>query len=699
MMDSTVRYDHRAIVINVKRRLLLSGAIHYPRSTPADWPFLLQHSKEAGLNCIETYVFWNLHEFRRGEYDFSDRLDLPRFCREVSAAGLHLILRIGPYICAETNYGGFPPWLRDVPGLRLRTWNEPFCREMERWVRHLVSRLDGQFHPNGPIILAQMENEYNNIAQNYGEDGARYLRWCGELGASLNLGIPWIMCEGGAAGCIETLNGFYVHDRLAEHRRRHPDQPALWTENWPGWYDTWGYPLHGRRAENVAYAVARFFAAGGTGVNYYMWHGGTNFGREAMFLQTTQYYNDAPLDEYGLPTAKAAHLGRLHRLLKDYADVLLVDQPPRHEPRSETTSVYVYGAGHRQLAFLCNDAPGASALLDYGGQRFELAPRSVVLLAERQVVYDSARREPGTAPRRRREPLAAALGDFVWAPEPLASRRADDLTMIELPTPAEQLQFTHDESDYCWYRTRFAVAPDAAGAGPLALTRVADLAMVFVDGVLVASTPGPLVEHRGAPDGDGYQQVFPLTLAPGEHRLEILCAAVGLIKGDWMLGGRNMVEERKGLWGPVCWRGAVLPGPWRVQPGLVGEKERWFAPDATATFWQPAWKLAERRPLCWWRTAFRRPLGGDPLAVDLGSMTKGLVWLNGRCAGRYWLIAATGSPEKWLNQAVENTGHGQPTQQFYHLPLAWLQDDNELVLFDEAGGNPASVRLCRWREM
>ncbi len=181
-----VSYDHRAVTIDGKRTLLLSGAIHYPRSTPGMWRSLMQHSQEAGLNAIETYVFWNLHERRRGVYDFSDRLDIRRFLDIAHELGLYVILRIGPYICAETNYGGLPAWLRDVPGIRMRTDNEPFLREMERWVRLLCDYLRPYFAPQGgPIILAQIENEYGNIAWRYGEDGERYLHRLAEMTRTL----------------------------------------------------------------------------------------------------------------------------------------------------------------------------------------------------------------------------------------------------------------------------------------------------------------------------------------------------------------------------------------------------------------------------------------------------------------------------------------------------------------------------------
>lgn len=146
-------------------------------------------------------MFWNQHERERGVYDFSGRLDLFGFLQTISQAGLYALLRIGPYICAETNFGGFPHWLRDIEGIYLsntcfisshslwlgiqfRTQNEPFQRESSRWVRYLVEQLNLHrcfFTQGGPIIMVQLENEYKLIGQNYGEAGRNYLKWCSEL--------------------------------------------------------------------------------------------------------------------------------------------------------------------------------------------------------------------------------------------------------------------------------------------------------------------------------------------------------------------------------------------------------------------------------------------------------------------------------------------------------------------------------------
>ncbi|MCS6831641.1 MAG: beta-galactosidase, partial [bacterium] len=414
-----IGYDHRAVTIDGKRTLLLSGAIHYPRSTPGMWRSLMQHSKEAGLNAIETYVFWNLHERRRGVYDFSDRLDLRRFLDTTQEFGLYVILRIGPYICAETNYGGLPAWLRDVPGIQMRTDNEPFLREMGRWVRFLCDYLRPYFAPNGgPIILAQIENEYGNIAWRYGEEGERYLKRLAEMAEALQVGVPWVMCKGSAPGIIETINAFYAHPLLDEYFTQYPDKPALWTEHWPGWYDLWGYPHNRRTPENVAYAAARFFAAGGTGMNYYMWHGGTNFDRDGSFLQTTSYDYDAPLDEYGLPTTKMYHLARLHRILQDYADVLVESERARPETLEEGVLVYAYQHAGRSLVFLCHDDPQHEVTVSYEGRRHTLPPQSVTLIGDGQPLMNTAQVEPQCVVERRMKPCDTQLSPFQWWVEP-----------------------------------------------------------------------------------------------------------------------------------------------------------------------------------------------------------------------------------------------------------------------------------------
>nr|CAB3465799.1 unnamed protein product [Digitaria exilis] len=159
-----VTYDHRAVILGGKRRMLVSAGLHYPRATPEMWPSLIAKVKEGGADVIETYIFWNGHEPAKGQYYFEGRFDIVKFAKLVAAEGLFLFLRIGPYACAEWNFGGFPVWLRDIPGIEFRTDNEPY----------------------------KIENEYGNIQGQYGQAGKRYMLWAAQMALALDTGIPWI---------------------------------------------------------------------------------------------------------------------------------------------------------------------------------------------------------------------------------------------------------------------------------------------------------------------------------------------------------------------------------------------------------------------------------------------------------------------------------------------------------------------------
>ncbi|PPD87150.1 hypothetical protein GOBAR_DD15904 [Gossypium barbadense] len=134
-----VTYDRRSLIIDGQRKLLISAAIHYPRSVPAMWPGLVQTAKEGGVDVIESYVFWNGHELSPGKYNFEGRYDLVKFVKIVQQAGMYMILRIGPFVAAEWNFGGVPAWLHYVPGTVFRTDNEPFkvlaeqLEQVSRW--------------------------------------------------------------------------------------------------------------------------------------------------------------------------------------------------------------------------------------------------------------------------------------------------------------------------------------------------------------------------------------------------------------------------------------------------------------------------------------------------------------------------------------------------------------------------------------
>lgn len=134
-----VSFDRRSFRINNDPILLLSGSIHMQRATPALWPKLLARARANGLNHIQVYVFWNYHEHARGNVTFSGDADLATFIRACAAANLFVNLRIGPYVCSEWTWGGLPVWLQKIDGMSVRTFNNPFMVEMERWVKRVVS--------------------------------------------------------------------------------------------------------------------------------------------------------------------------------------------------------------------------------------------------------------------------------------------------------------------------------------------------------------------------------------------------------------------------------------------------------------------------------------------------------------------------------------------------------------------------------
>ncbi|KAJ6407311.1 hypothetical protein OIU84_010753 [Salix udensis] len=195
---AAVEYDSSAVIINGERKIILSGSIHYPRSTVEMWSDLIHKAKEGGLDTIETYIFWNAHEPRRREYNFTGNLDFVKFFQKVQEAGLHGILRIGPYACAEWNYGGFPVWLHNIPDIKFRTNNEIFKNEMQTFTTKIVNMAKEAklfASQGGPIILAQIENEYGNVMGPYGEAGKSYVQWCAQMAVAQNTGVPWIMCQ------------------------------------------------------------------------------------------------------------------------------------------------------------------------------------------------------------------------------------------------------------------------------------------------------------------------------------------------------------------------------------------------------------------------------------------------------------------------------------------------------------------------
>jgi len=298
------------------RHRILSGALHYFRVPRAAWEDRLLKYRACGLNTVETYVAWNLHEPQPGRFDFTGGLDLAHFIRLAGSLGLDVILRPGPYICAEWDLGGLPAWLLADPTMKLRTTHAGYLAAVARYLDRVIDEVRPLLaHNGGPIIAVQIENEYGS----YGNSRA-YLEWLEQ--ALISRGVKELlftsdgpedsMLQGGTLPHVfKTVNfGSRARAAFAKLRDYQPVGPLMCMEFWCGWFDHWGKPHHARGAEDAATTLDEILAAGGS-VNIYMMHGGTNFGfmsganqDERYFPTVTSYDYDASLDERGEPTAK-----------------------------------------------------------------------------------------------------------------------------------------------------------------------------------------------------------------------------------------------------------------------------------------------------------------------------------------------------------------------------------------------------------
>ncbi|WJX61021.1 Beta-galactosidase 3 [Trifolium repens] len=699
---SNVTYDRKAIIINGQRRILFSGSIHYPRSTPDMWEDLIFKAKEGGLDVIETYVFWNVHEPSPGNYNFEGRNDLVRFIKTVQKAGLYAHLRIGPYVCAEWNFGGFPVWLKYVPGISFRQDNEPFKKAMQGFTEKIVGMMKSERlyeSQGGPIILSQIENEYGAQSKMLGPVGYNYMSWAAKMAVEMGTGVPWVMCKEDDAPdpVINTCNGFYC-DKFAPNK---PYKPTMWTEAWSGWFSEFGGPIHKRPVQDLAFAVARFIQKGGSFVNYYMYHGGTNFGRTAggPFI-TTSYDYDAPLDEYGLiRQPKYGHLKELHKAIK-MCERALVSTDAVVTSLGNFQQAYVYSTESGDCsAFLSNYDSKSSARVLFNNMHYNLPPWSVSILPDcRNAVFNTAKVGVQTS---QMQMMPTNTHMFSWESfdEDTSSSSTNTITASGL---LEQINVTRDASDYLWYITSVDVESSESflhgGKRPSLIVQSTGHAVhVFINGQLSGSAYGTREDRRFRYTGD-------VNLHAGTNTIALLSVAVGLPN----VGG-HFETWSTGILGPVVIHGlgqGKLDLSWRkwtYQVGLKGEAMNLASPDGVSSveWMQSALVVQKNQPLTWHKTFFDAPEGEEPLALDMNGMGKGQIWINGISIGRYWTATATGSCNDCSYAGSYRPpkcqlGCGEPTQRWYHVPRSWLKPNhNLLVVFEELGGDPSKISLVK----
>ncbi|HLX25883.1 MAG TPA: beta-galactosidase family protein [Candidatus Cybelea sp.] len=542
-------------------KAIVCGEMHYPRIVPEQWRARLEMAYAMGLNAVSTYVFWNIHEPRPGVYDFEGPCDVAAYVRLAAECGLDVVLRPGPYVCAEWDFGGLPAWLL-AGDVSLRTLDESYLLPVRRWLARLGEELAPlQRSRGGPIVAVQLENEYGA----FGND-PHYLRALRDALAAAGFGeSPFYTIDQArdlAAGALDdvpigaTFGPGEPEKHLAAASALRPGELLICGEYWDGWFDHWGEP-HARLEDAQQVRDVEWMLRNGCSLNFYMFCGGTNFGFNngangsgdvAYQPDTTSYDYLAPLDEAGRPT-------------------------PKYFAFRETIAAAT-GTSLRPV-------PAQPQLIEIPS--FELT--------------ESA-------------PLASALGDPVE---------------VERPVPMERIG---QSFGYILYRTTLS----DPGEGVLEIGGLHDYATVLVDGSIAGYLDRRLRES-----------FISLNVPRTKATLDILVENCGRINYGPLISG-----ERKGIVGDVRFRNAELTG-WQVfslpLDGISGLRFGGKTSSAPA-FYRGTFALAEP---------------GDTY-LDTSRLGKGILFVNGRNAGRYWRIGP---------------------QQALYVPGAWLRPGrNEAVVFD-----------------
>jgi len=339
-----LRVEGSQFLLHDKPVQILSGELEYARIPRADWKDRLRKVRALGLNTVTVYVFWNLHEPRPGVYDFRGQNDVAAFIREAQSEGLYVVLRPGPYTCAEWDLGGYPAWLLKDHNLVLRSSQESYLRPMRRWMQRLGQELAPlQASRGGPIIAVQVENEYGSFA--VPDDGGEYLREVRKNVVRAGFGESLLYTADGA----DVLAKGSLPDMLAAVdfgtgdaerslgllQKFRPGAPVYVAEYWDGWFDHWG-EKHQLTDAAKQEAEIRAAIAKGYSISLYMVHGGTTFGwmngansdHDSYQPDVSSYDYDAPLDESGRPRPKYFALREMIREVTHRTPPPVPESPP-----------------------------------------------------------------------------------------------------------------------------------------------------------------------------------------------------------------------------------------------------------------------------------------------------------------------------------------------------------------------------------
>ena len=337
----TFTTGNKTFLLNGEPFIVKAAEVHYPRIPRPYWEHRIQMCKALGMNAVCIYIFWNIHEQQEGQFDFTGNNDVAEFCRLAQKNGLYVIVRPGPYVCAEWEMGGLPWWLLKKKDIKLRE-RDPYF--MER-VKIFEEKVGEQLKPltiqnGGPIIMIQVENEYGS----YGEDKpyVSEIRDC--LRSIYGKELSLFQCDwssnfekNGLDDLTWTMNfgtGANIDDQFRRLGQLRPDAPKMCSEFWSGWFDKWGARHETRPAKDMVDGMDEMLSKG-ISFSLYMTHGGTSFGHWAganspgFAPDVTSYDYDAPINEYGLATPK---FWELRTMMQKYSDKKLPNVPKAPMP-------------------------------------------------------------------------------------------------------------------------------------------------------------------------------------------------------------------------------------------------------------------------------------------------------------------------------------------------------------------------------